>query len=85
MYIPKQRWILHKGDLTEVIRGKDKHLKGRVVKVLFNKIIILLEDGGIKSFKSTSIRLIDHDHLLAHSVHIPHMPLRYIEYYKKIR
>ena len=70
---------LHKGYLTEVVRGSDKYLKSRVVKVLSNKIRTVLEDGGIKSSKSTSIRLTDPDHLLRDSIPIPRMTLGYTD------
>ena len=76
---PSNIELVHKGNLTEVIKGSDKYLKGRFVKVLSNKIKIWLEDGGITSFKSTSIRLIDPDHIKGDSIPIPHMPLRYTE------
>ena len=36
------------GDITKVIRGKDKNLKDRVVKILNTKIQILLEEERLK-------------------------------------
>ena len=65
---PSNIEFVPKGGLIEIIRRRDKYLKGRVVKVLSTKIRILLEDGCIKITQCTSIRIIDPDHLLGDSI-----------------